>query len=62
MERTLQTKTLIIHFTMMVSRVGFSSLGQSYWQKGYEDREFNEIRKYDVIDALEPTIRFLIVA
>ena len=31
LEGGLRTKTWIIHITLMVSRVVFSSLGQSYW-------------------------------
>lgn len=31
LERSLQTKTLIAHATMMLGRMGFSMLGQSYW-------------------------------
>lgn len=41
MERSLQTKTLIAHTTMMISRVGFSLLGQSYWQKAFDGVEDN---------------------
>ena len=45
LEGGLRTKSWIIHIALMVSRVAFSSVGQSYWQKGFETRkEVAEVR------------------
>ena len=62
MVTTLQYKTLIIHFMMMLSRVGFSALGQSYWQLAYETKDLNPNLRREFVDTAEPYIRHIIIA
>ena len=62
MERGLQTKTLIAHTVMMLSRVGFSSLGQSYWQKAFKTREENQFLDQQFVELTMPYVKIFIIA
>ena len=61
LEGGLRTKSWIIHITLMLSRVVFSSLGQSYWQKGFETRKDNPTVRQDVVDSIETYLKTTII-
>ena len=46
----------------MLSRVGFSSIGQSYWQKGFENRLDNPNIRQDFVDVSETYVKIAIIA
>ena len=59
---TLQYKTLVMHFVMMLSRACFSALGQSYWQKAYDTIDSNPNLRREFVDTIEPYVRHIIIA
>ena len=61
MERSLQTKAFVIHSFMTATRVFFSLLGQSYWQKGFNSRKENPTLRHDFSENIESYVRIAII-
>ena len=60
-ERVLQTKSLITHTMLMISRIGFTSVGQSYWQLGFENRAENPKLNHQFVETIMPYVKTLII-